>query len=69
MASRSAANAPSPISAQVYVGGTIGTQYTGIPVGPGAQLTLQGTAVTLVGITSTGTSVVVAGLASVASVV
>jgi hypothetical protein len=53
----------------VYVGGTIGTQYTGIPVGPGAQLTLQGTAVTLVGITSTGTSVVVAGLASVASVV
>ena len=45
----------------VYVGGTIGTQYTGIPLGPGAQLTLQGTAVTLVGITSTGTSVVIAG--------
>ena len=55
--------------ATVYVGGTIVTQYTGIPVGPGAQLTLQGTAVTLVGITAAGTSQVAAGLATVASVV
>lgn len=53
----------------VYVGGTAVTQYSGVPVGPGSQLTLQGTALTLSATTSTGTSQVVAGLATVASVV
>ena len=53
----------------VYVGGTAVTQYSGIPVGPGSQLTLQGTALTLSACTSTSTSTVIAGLASVASVV
>ena len=53
----------------VYVGGTAVTQYSGVPVGPGSQLTLQGTALTLSATTSTGTSQVIAGLATVASVV
>ena len=53
----------------IYVGGTGVTQYTGIPVGPGSQLTLQGTAVALSACTSTSTSNVIAGLATVASVV
>jgi hypothetical protein len=52
-----------------YVGGTAATIYSGIPVGPGAQLTLQGTALTMTAITSTGTTTVIAGLATVASVV
>jgi hypothetical protein len=53
----------------IYVGGTAVTQYSGIPVGPGSQLTLQGTAVSLSACTSTSTSNAIAGLASVASVV
>ena len=53
----------------VYVGGTAVTQYSGTPVGPGSQLTLQGTALTLSACTATGTSLVIAGLATVASVV
>ena len=53
----------------VYVGGTAVTQYSGVPVGPGSQLTLQGTALTLSACTSTSTSQVIAGLATVASVV
>ena len=54
----------------VYVGGTGATLAgNGLPVGPGSQLTLQGTAVTLGAQTISGTSTVIAGLASVASVV
>ena len=53
-----------------YVGGTGATLYgNGIPVGPGATLVLQGTAVTMGAQTSTGTTTVVAGLATVLSVV
>jgi hypothetical protein len=54
----------------VYVGGTGATLAgNGVCVGPGSQLTLQGTAVTMGAQTLSGTSVVIAGLATVASVV
>ena len=53
----------------VYVGGTGVSAFQGVPVGPGSQIYLQGTAVTLQGQTLAGTSQVIAGLATVAVVV
>lgn len=56
-------------SVTVYVGGSTVTTATGVPLAPGAQLTLQGAVVALYGITASGTTTVEAGLASLPSVV
>ena len=53
----------------VYVGGgTAVSTTTGVPVGGGSQLTLQGTALNFYAVTSSGTSTVVTGLATLSTV-
>jgi len=55
-------------SAVVYLGTNAVTAATGIPLASGGQLTIQGPAIALWGITASGTAYVEAGLSTVAAV-